>query len=170
MNVLDLTREWLALPDAGRGDRRLLGQHDVTREAIHRTGGLAVARISTVGRLWKPEPTGTPAFILPVWDGPAPSIYSGVENPVLIDMIAWRPDEPARWWYRQGEVDAVLGIDNLDLAHIEGWPISLHRTPLDWLRAGCRGAVLLDRCEARWAGSRLREDEAALRAWWGEAA
>ena len=170
MNVLDLTREWLALPDAGRGDRRLLGQHDVTREAIHRAGGLAVARISTVGRLWMPEPTGTPAFILPIWDGPAPSIYSGAENPVLIDMIAWRPDDPARWWYRQGEVDVVLGIDNLDLAHTEGWPISLHRTPLDWLRAGCCGAVLLDHCEACWMGSRLGEADAELRAWWGDAA
>jgi hypothetical protein len=116
-----------------------------------------------------PEPTGTPAFILPVWTGPAPSIYSGVENPVLIDMIAWRPDDPARWWYRTGEGDA-LGIDNLDLAHVEGWPISLHKTPLDWLRAGCRGAVLLDHCEAQWVGGRHREDEAVLRTSWGVAA
>ena len=172
MSTLDLTWEWLALPDTRHGDRRLLERQGVTRDAIHRAGGQAVARISTAGRLWMPEPTGTPAFILPVWDGPAPSIYCGVENPVLIDMIAWRPDDPARWWYRQGEVDVdvVLGKAHLDLAHTEGWPISLHRTPLDWLRAGCRGAILLDHCEARWAGSRLREDEAALRAWWGEAA
>ena len=169
MSTLDLAREWLALPSPGVGDLRLLGRHGVTREALHRAGGVAVARISTTGRLWMPEPTGTPAFILPVWAGPAPSIYYGVENPVLIDMIAWRPDDPARWWYRTGE-GAVLGIDNLDLAHTEGWPISLHRTPLEWLKTGCRGAVLLDHCEARWAGSRLRKDEAALRAWWGEAA
>ncbi len=165
MTALDLGREWLALPDAGLGDRQLLEQQGVTREAIHRAGGLAVARISMVGRLWMPEPTGTPAFILPVWDGPAPSIYSGVENPVLIDMIAWRPDDLACWWYRTGEGDA-LGIDNLDLAHIEGWPISLHRTPLDWLRAGCRGACLLDYCEGAWAGCRHHEDEAALQGWW----
>ncbi len=166
----DLIRDWLALPDIGHGDHRLLEQHGVTREAIQRAGGLAVARIGTVGRLWVPEPTGTPAFILPVWAGVAPSIYQVVENPVLIDMIAWRPDDPASWWYRQGEVDVDLGAGHLDLAHVEGWPISLHRTPLGWLRAGCRGAVLLDHCEARWAGSRHREDEAALRAWWGAAA
>ena len=169
MNALDLAREWLALPDAGRGDRRLLEQQGVTREATHRAGGLAVARIDTTGRLWSPEPTGTPSFILPVWNGAAPSIYCGVENPVLIDMIAWRPDDPACWWYRTREGDA-LGIDNLDLAHVEGWPISLHQTPLDWLRADCRGACLLDHCEARWAGSRLHEDGVALRACWGEAA
>ena len=165
MNALDLGREWLALPDAGLGDRQLLGQQGVTHEAIHRAGGLAVARIRTTGRLWVSEPAGMPAFILPVWDGPAPSIYSGVENPVLIDMIAWRPDDPARWWYRTGE-GAVLGVDHLDLAHTEAWPISLHRTPLDWLRAGCRGAILLDHCEAQWAGGQHHEDEAALQGWW----
>ena len=170
MTPLDLVREWLALPGIGCGDRRLLEQQGVTREAIHRAGGLAVARISTVGRLWTPSPTGRPAFVLPVWDGPAPSIYCGVEDPLLADLIVWRPDAPARWWYRLGEIDVDLGAENLDLAHTEGWPISLHLTPLDWLRADCRGTVLLDHCEARWAGSRLREAEAELRAWWGDAA
>ncbi len=166
----NLTREWLTLPSPGAGDLRLLGRHGVTSEAIHRAGGLAVARISTIGRLWMPEPTGTPAFILPVWADPAPSIYYGVETPVLIDMIAWRPDDPAAWWYRQGEVDLVLGAEHLEVAHTEGWPISFATTPLEWLRGNCHGAVLLDHCEARWTGDQLHEDEAALRAWWGEAA
>ncbi len=151
MSTLDLAREWLALPDIGRGDRQLLEQHGVTREAIHRAGGVAVARISTTGRLWMPEPTGTPAFILPVWTGPAPSIYCGVENPVLIDMIAWRLSAPTCWWYRTGDGDA-LGIDNLDLAHVEGWPISFASTPLEWLRGNCHGACLLGYCEAVWWG------------------
>ncbi len=170
MMGLDLMREWLALPDVGCGDRRLLEEQGVTREAIHRAGGVAVARISTTGRLWMPEPTGTPAFILPVWADPAPSIYYGVENPVLIDMIAWRPDDPAAWWYRQGEADLVLGAEHLNLAHIEGWPISFATTPLEWLRGNCHGACLLGYCEARWTSSRHHEDEAALRAWWGAAA
>ncbi len=149
MNALDLSRDWLALPDIGCGDRRLLEQHGVTREAVHRAGGLAVARIGTTRRLWMPEPTGTPAFVLPVWTGPAPSIYQAVEHPLLIDMIAWRPDDPARWWYRQGET-AVLGIDHLDLAHVEGWPISFATSPAEWLRGNCHGACLLGYCEAGW--------------------
>ncbi len=165
----DLIREWLALPDIGRGDRQLLDRRGVTREAIHRAGGLAVTRISTAGRLWMPESTGAPAFVSPVWAGAAPSIYSSVETPVLIDMIAWRPDDPTRWWYRTGE-GAVLGTDNLDLAHAEGWPICLARSPLEWLQADCRGAVLLDHCEARWAGAGLHETDAESRAWWGAAA
>ena len=144
----DLTRQWLAMRDIGHGDRQLLEKQGVSREATHRAGGLAVAKIGTLGRLWMPEPTGIPAFILPVWAGPAPSIYSSVENPVLIDMIAWRPDDPAAWWYRQGDVDLVLGAGHLDLAHVEGWPISFATTPLDWLRGDCRGACLLDYSEA----------------------
>ena len=147
---LDLMREWLALPSPGAGDLRLLAQHGVAREAIHRAGGLAVARIDTGGRLWAPEPAGTPAFILPVWDGPAPSIYCGVENPMLIDMIAWRPDDARRWWCRQDDFDSALGADHLDLAHTENRPISLHQTPLQWLQADCRGACLLNYCAAAW--------------------
>ena len=131
MNAVDISREWLALPDVGRGDRRLLEQHGVTREAIQRAGGLAVARIGTTGRLWAPEPTGTPAFVQPIWNGPAPSIYQAVEHPLLIDMIAWSPRAPMCWWYRTGDGD-TLGIDNLDLAHTEGWPISFTTTPLEW--------------------------------------
>ncbi len=148
----NLTREWLTLPSPGAGDLRLLGRHGVTREAIHRAGGLAVARIGTTGRLWMPEPTGTPAFILPVWNGPAPSIYQAVVNPVLVDMIAWRPDDPARWWYRQGDAAVDLGAGHLDLAHTEGWPICFATTPLEWLRGNCHGACLLGYCEAAWWG------------------
>ena len=152
MLLHDLTREWLELPSPGAGDRRLLEEHGVTREAIHRAGGLAVARIDTGGRLWASTPTGTPAFVLPVWDGPAPSIYCGVENPLLIDTIAWRPDDPARWWYRHDDFDAALGDDHLDLAHTAGRPVSLHQTPLKWLQADCRGACLLNYCAAAWGG------------------
>ncbi len=52
----DLIREWLALPSPGVGDLQLLGRCGVTREAVHRAGGIAVASIGTVGRLWTPEP------------------------------------------------------------------------------------------------------------------
>ncbi len=167
MNALDLSKDWLALPDIGCGDRRLLEQHGVTREAVHRAGGLAVARIGTTRRLWMPEPTGTPAFVLPVWTGPAPSIYQAVEHPLLIDMIAWRPDSPTRWHYRLGTPGAVLGADNLGLAHGEGWPITFELTPLAWLLANCRGAVLLDLVEAHWRTEDETAEGARAAAWWG---
>ncbi len=150
MKNLDLLQEWLALPSPGAGDLRILESLGVGRDAAYRTGGLAVARINAGGRLWAPEPAGTPAFVLPTWDGPAPSIYQAVESPRLIDLIAWRPDDPTQWWCRLGDVDVVLGADLLDLAHTAGRPISLHQTPLQWLQADCRGACMLNYCEAAW--------------------
>ena len=170
MNSMDFTREWLLLPSPGAGDLQLLAELGVAREAIHRAGGLAVARISTVGRVWMSEPNGTPAFILSIWNDTTPSIYCGVENPVLIDMIAWRPDDPTRWWYRLGEVDVALGAEHLDLAHVEHWPITLARSPLDWLQGNCRGACLLGYCEAAWTAEQFAEDQASLGVWWKGAA
>ena len=82
-------------------------------------------------------------MIQPVWRGPAPSIYSGVENPILDELIAWRPAEPGQWWYRWGADWPALGDHFIDDAHINGKPLNCHLTPLDWLRGGCRGCVML---------------------------
>ena len=142
-----LLQEWLALPAIGQCGRKILADLGVTREAIHRAGGLAQVRIQTTGRTWQREFGGRPAIAMPVWGGPPPSIYQGVENPCLIDVIAWRPQEPWQWWYRVVTYGAVLGTDNLNLAYATGQPISLHTTPLDWLQANCCGAVFLEDCE-----------------------
>jgi hypothetical protein len=105
--------------------------------------------------------------IQPVWAGPAPSIYQAVEHPVLADLIAWHPEEPTRWWYRIRDPGAVLGADNLELAHCEHLPISFATTPLDWLRGDCRGAVLLDLCWSHWRAEDEADAAAATTAWWG---
>jgi hypothetical protein len=105
--------------------------------------------------------------IQPVWAGPAPSIFRAVEHPVLADMIAFHPEEPTRWWYRIGDPGAVLGADNLDLAHSEGWPITFELTPLAWLQADCCGAVLLELCEAHWRSEDETEKAEATAVWWG---
>ena len=84
-----------------------------------------------------------PAVIQPCWRGPAPSIYCGVENPILDELIAWRPAEPGRWWYRWGADWPALGDHFIDDAHIDGKPLDCHLTPLEWLRGGCRGTVML---------------------------
>ena len=47
-----LTAEWLSLRDATRHDLECLG---ITREAMYRAGGLAKARITTIGRLCRFE-------------------------------------------------------------------------------------------------------------------
>jgi hypothetical protein len=53
------------------------------------------------------------------------------------------------------------------LAHSEGWPITFELTPLAWLLAGCRGAVLLEVCEAHWRSLDEAEEGARSIAWGG---
>ena len=162
-----LMSEWLATPGLNSRQLRQLEELGVTREAEQRGGGLGWARVLTTGRLYMPCDSGDVAIIMPVWAGPAPSIYQAVENPQLADLIAWRPEEPTRWTYRLGTPGGMLGADNLELAHSEGWPITFELTPLAWLLADCRGAVLLEVCEAHWRNLDEAEEDAGAAAWWG---
>ncbi len=164
---LNLMAEWLGTSSLNSRQRRQLEDLGVTREAVHRCGGLGWVRVSTTGRLYQPADAGDVAIIQPVWAGPAPSIYQAVEDPLLDDLIAWHPDNPTRWHYRLGTPGAVLGADNLDLAHSEGWPICFATTPLSWLQGDCRGAVLLEVCEAHWRAEDEAEEDAHGAAWWG---
>ena len=168
----DLMAEYLATFSLNSRQRQELKDLGVTREAVHRCGGLACTRISTIGgRCYSPSPAGDVMVIMPVWAGPAPSIYQAVEHPILADLLAWHPDRPTQWFYRIGDPGAVLGIDNLQLAHAEELPISFATTPLDWLRGDCRGAVLLDFCWEHWHAEAEAEKDAATAEWWeGEAA
>ena len=167
MMELDLMVEWLATPSLNSRQRKQLHDLGVTGEAIHRAGGLGWSRVSTMARGYQPSDAGDVAIIQPVWAGPAPSIYQAVNHPRLADLISWRPDAPTRWWYRLGYPGPVLGADNLDLAHAEGWPICFATTPLDWLRGNCNGAVLLEVCEAHWRSEDEAESARATAEWWG---
>ena len=165
---LDLTAEWLGTASLNRRQRRQLEDLGVSREATQRAGGLGWARISTIGgRCYIPNAAGDVMIVQPVWAGPAPSIYHAVEHPVLADLIAWHLERPMRWWYRIGDPGAVLGADNLELAHVEGLPISFALTPLDWLTGNSHGAVLLDLCWEHWRAVHEAEKDAATAEWWG---
>ena len=162
-----LLAEWLATPSLLKRQRRQLEELGVSREAVHRAGGLGWARVSTTGRLYMPSDSGDVMLIQPVWAGSAPSIFQAVEDPRLADLIAWRPDAPTCWTYRLGDCQAILGGDNLALAHTEGWAVTFELTPLAWLRADCRGAVLLEICEAHWRAEDEADTAAAASKWWG---
>ena len=162
-----LLAEWLATPDLNSRQRHQLEDLGITREAMHRAGGLGWARIATTGRVYLPSDSGDVAIIQPVWAGPAPSIYEAVDDPLLDDLIAWHPEHPTRWSYRLGTPGAVLGADNLELAHAEGWPITFELSPLAWLLGDCRGGVLLEICEAHWHAEDEAEQDAHSASWWG---
>jgi hypothetical protein len=135
---------WLTLPTLSDKGLARMG---VSRMAAARAGGLAWSNITIFGRGFDLSPSGIPAVIQPVWRGPAPSIYCGVENPILEELIAWRPAEPGQWWYRWGADWPSLGDHFIDVAHLAGDPLTCHLTPLDWLRGGCRGTVMLEVAE-----------------------
>ncbi len=131
---------WLSLPSISDKGLARLG---VSRAAAARAGGLAWSHITIFGRGFDLSPSGFPAVIQPCWRGCAPSIYQAMENPVLDELIAWCPAEPDLWFYRWGASWPALGDHYIDDAHIDGDPLHCHLTPLDWLRGGCRGTVLL---------------------------
>ncbi|WP_022687178.1 hypothetical protein [Sphingomonas phyllosphaerae] len=66
-----------------------------------------------------------------------------VEGCGLIDLVAWRVGEPARW----GLVSGLGWLLNADTCLGSRWDadkLTLHATPLDWLRADAHGGVVLD--------------------------
>ena len=146
--------------------RQHLADTGITSQAMLRAGDLGVARIATTGRLYTPHPNGFPAVILAVWAPAPPSIYSPVENPAILDLLALRLDKPSTCWHRIGEPDLVLGEDQYLTSIETGAPLKVHDSPLCWLQGGCDGTVFLDDCEARWSAERFAEDEAALADWW----
>ena len=135
---------WLTLPsitDAG------LARLGLDRRIANRAGGLAWSRITTFGRGFDLSPSGGAAVIQPVWRGPAPSLECARALPILDELIAWRPAEPGVWWYRWGASWPALGDHYIDDAHLDGVPLECHMTPLEWLRGGCRGCVMLSVAE-----------------------
>ena len=61
----------------------------------------------------------------------------------IIDIVAVNVCNPTAWRRRLGAVPA-LGLEAIDYADWMGEGLRLHPTPLDWLRADCQGAVILE--------------------------
>ncbi len=57
------------------------------------------------------------------------------------DLIAFKPESPGRWWRRRGDVD-LLGASNISPWRLS--PVTIHETPLSWLRAGANGIVIIN--------------------------
>ena len=78
------------------------------------------------------------------WIEPAPWI--GVKDQgEVIDLVAWRADEPRSIATLHGQAIG-LGFDQLTnpATWAFGERLMVHRTPLRWLQAGCKGYVPLD--------------------------
>ncbi len=160
-----LVAELLVLPELSANLNRRLADLGVGREAIHRAGGLRASRVHRIGRTFTPAGYGRWHLILPVWAGPAPSIFEGLERPILLDLLAWHPDNAELWLYRVGAAGLALGEHCYLEALRSGQPFRAFATPLEWLQAGCDGTVFLDDAERRWSGEAEAEHVDALKVW-----
>lgn len=98
----------------------------------HRQPPFGVERIDVddAGRWW-PDPDGKAALVVPV-----------IERGELLDIVAFRSSNPARWWWRIG-CGSMLGDDLLN----DVWPIGPLRvvsTPLQWVCEGGEAVCVLD--------------------------
>lgn len=67
-------------------------------------------------------------------------LFERVENALLaIDILAWYPDDPLKWWTRTGAL-RVLGEHRLSEALKHGKPVRVYQTPFAWNEAGAGGA------------------------------
>lgn len=68
----------------------------------------------------------------------------GEDSETVVDLAAWPIADPAKFATAIGH-GTVLGIDQITnpASYFRDEPLRLYRTPLAWLRAGCRGAVVL---------------------------
>lgn len=120
----------------------LLAQYGYKHDWIkHGDIGGITARIS--GRFFEWDKDGDFYIAQPIWRD-IPSGKNLVTEPILYDVIAWTPSNPAQWYFLRGEHNLILGEKAMHRASICNEPIQLHATPFAWLKAGCRGSVLLD--------------------------
>jgi hypothetical protein len=82
--------------------------------------------------LYEPADDGELAVVVPAgeWDG---LLWH------LDDLVAFKLSDPGRWWRRLGAIQ-ILGTVRPEPV----FPLELYDTPLSWLRAGARGACIVD--------------------------
>ena len=153
---LYLLDEFLSYPGLTQEHLDCLKRVGVSTAARIRAGGLAVPRVVPAGQLYVPCPTGDPMFAIPVYDGQAPSFDNPDLSAALIDILAFRLEEPTIWWLRNGAPHLVLGRNHLITAMLDGTAVQLHSTPLEWLQAGCEGVCLLDLADSYQEAVRTR--------------
>jgi hypothetical protein len=155
-------------PRFGAGGLARLAALGIGFAELNACGTPRPARVRTHGDRFQFDPDGTGMLIQPVTDGPQASLATGVTDPLLLDLLAYRPQTPDRWYLLRGETGLLLGADALILAAAQDRPLRVHRTPLSWLQAAGDGVCLLDwtRCRRTLAGvPRLIGEDAAHDAW-----
>ena len=103
----------------------------------HHGGPLwGVAFVEIDANHYAPAPGGRPALIVPHFDGNA-----------LLDLVACGLQ--TRTCRTREGICTALGLDHIEHAKETGTAVRLFADPIDWLRNGRRGAVIVDWRAAR---------------------
>ena len=140
MMTAELADEFtIATADAERRDFDYLEDEGVPRGWLR--GGpmrFGIAEIITGTTTYQPFRGGKRAYIVP-----AIPLRDGFFDDDIGDLVAWLPNNPAKWWRRAGIVD-FINFEAIERAAFFREPLLLHPHPLAWLQAGGDGAVILD--------------------------
>jgi hypothetical protein len=149
MTMIELDAEYLAaLADTSPRRRRQLQSVGVPQHALDLASPV-FARIRPVGAsLFEPNPdSNLGAWIIPVRvehpDTPeSPDPEAAIVDGEIVDLVAFDLQLAARWVLRTGNAE---WLGSCPPQYLEPPPVALHRSPIDWLRADCRGLVCLAR-------------------------
>lgn len=99
--------------------------------AVNLTYPMGSGKIRVIGDKFEFDIAGDDAPIMPVyhWDA-------------IVDLIAWRPNQPDKWFFLNGRGDMSLGWEALQQALLYKQPLQVPDSPLAWLIAGA-GSVPL---------------------------
>ena len=107
--------------------------------------GIARVREDRSRTLYDPDSSGRWAYITPVCvqssetpESTRPDAYPLIGN--LVDLVAWDEKTPTQWRLRVGSA-SWLGC--IEPQYFESDPVTIWRSPLNWLRARCQGLVIL---------------------------
>ena len=105
---------------------------------LHHHGGplWGVAFVEIEANHYAPAPGGRPALIVPHFDGN-----------VLMDLVACGLQ--TRTCRTREGICTALGLDHIERAKETGTAVRLFADPIDWVRNGRRGAVIVDWRAAR---------------------
>ncbi|NMM45955.1 hypothetical protein HH303_15765 [Rhodospirillaceae bacterium KN72] len=133
-------------PTSTERGRKRLGQLGL-RNLAHAVRGpqlCAVGNVRPDGKRFAIDHDGgLPALVVAAWDRPCPlddGLPGWAES--LDDLVAFSPDRPEKWWTMAG--GNILGGFWLERASYLDEPALIHDRPIDWLRAGGFGSVVLD--------------------------
>jgi len=86
---------------------------------------------------YQPLDAGAPVLVVPV------GIQSESGWDVIVDLVAFRARDPAKWWGRTGN-GVLLNPEGLRRAEHFNELLPVWSSPLSWLRSGGQGVVVLE--------------------------